>query len=103
MRSVLAVPVICRDQVVAVAMLLRSGTARPYTEDDLQLVRSVVHHAAIAIANARSYAAERDARAAAAEANAVVVQSAEAHRLLFDASPTPLLVFDVRSLAPLAV
>jgi two-component system, cell cycle sensor histidine kinase and response regulator CckA len=102
-RSVVAVPMVCRDQVVGVAMLLRSGSARPYTEDDLNLVRSVVHHAAIAIANARSYAAERTARAAAVEANAALNRSEEAHRLLFDASPMPLLVFDVRTLAPLAV
>jgi PAS domain S-box-containing protein len=89
--------------VVGVAMLLRSGDNPAYAEDDLHLVRSVVHHAAIAIANARSYAAEREARAAAAEANAAVSRSEEAHKILFDVNPTPLLLFDVHSLEPLAV
>jgi two-component system, cell cycle sensor histidine kinase and response regulator CckA len=102
-RSMLAVPMICRDQVVGVAMLLRSGPDKPYTDNDLQLLRSVVHHASIAIANARSYAAERAARAAATSANEALHRSEEAHRLLFDASPLPLLVFDVDTLDVLAV
>jgi PAS domain S-box-containing protein len=102
-RSVLAVPMICRDQVVGVAMLLRSGSGNPYAENDLHLVRSVVHHAAIAIANARSYAAERAARAAAVSANAELHRSEQAHRLLFDANPMPLVVFDAASLETLAV
>ncbi len=102
-RSVLAVPMLCRERVVGVAMLLRSGAEHPYTEDDLNLVRSVVHHAAIAIANARSYAAERAARDAAVAANEALHRSEEAHRLLFDASPVPLVVFDVTTLEMLAV
>ena len=102
-RSVLALPMLCREQVVGVTILLRSGPDNPYTEDDLHLVRSVVHHAAIAIANARSYAAERTARAAAVSANSRLHQSEEAHRLLFDASPMPSIVFDVATLTPLAV
>ncbi|MEO6600707.1 MAG: GAF domain-containing protein [Polyangiaceae bacterium] len=102
-RSMVAVPMVCHDQVVGVAMLLRSGPGNPYTENDLQLLRSVVHHASIAIANARSYAAERAALAAATSANEALHRSEEAHRLLFDASPLPLLVFDVNTLLALAV
>jgi PAS domain S-box-containing protein len=102
-RSVLAVPMVSREQVVGVAMLLRSGSEPAFTESDLHLVQSVVHHAAIAISNARSYQAERAARAAAVSANEALQESEEAQRLLFDASPIPLLVYDVTTIDPLAV
>jgi PAS domain S-box-containing protein len=62
--SLIALPLTCRGQVVGIANLMRSVTSEPYTEDDFQLVRSIADHAAIAIANARSYANERAARGA---------------------------------------
>jgi two-component system cell cycle sensor histidine kinase/response regulator CckA len=101
--SSITVPLSCRGQVLGVANLLRSSPDHPYTEDDLRFVQSVAEHAGLAIANARSYAAERTARAAAVGANQALHESEEAHRLLFDASPLPLFVFDVETLAPLAV
>ena len=101
--SVIGVPMVCNDRIVGVATLLRSGSLRPYDESDLDLVRGVVQHASLAISNAHSYAAEREARATAVSANAALVESEAAHRLLFDASPIPLLVFDVESLDTLAV
>jgi len=102
-RSVLAVPMVSREQVVGVAMLLRSGSDPAFTESDLHLVQSVVHHAAIAISNARSYQAERVARAAAVSANTALQESEQAQRLLFDSSPMPLVVYDVHTVEPLAV
>jgi PAS domain S-box-containing protein len=101
--SAITLPLLCRGKVVGVANLLRSSADQPYTEDDLRFVQSVAEHAALAIANARSYAAERAARAAAVGMNQVLHESEEAHRLLFEASPLPLFVFDVETLAPLAV
>ena len=102
-RSVLAVPMVSREQVVGVAMLLRSGSEPAFTESDLHLLQSVVHPAAIAISNARSYQAEREARAAAVSANTALRESEEAQRLLFDSSPMPLVVYDVHTIDPLAV
>ncbi|HEX3854483.1 MAG TPA: PAS domain S-box protein [Polyangiaceae bacterium] len=102
-RSVLAVPMVSREKVVGVAMLLRSRNDPAFTESDLHLVQSVVHHGAIAISNARSYQAEREARAAAVSANEALKESEEAQRLLFDSSPMPLLVYDVLTIEPLAV
>ncbi len=102
-RSVLAVPMVSREQVVGVAMLLRSASEPAFTESDLHLVQSVVHHAAIAVSNARSYQAEREARAAAVSANTALQESEEAQRLLFDSSPMPLVVYDVHTVDPLAV
>ncbi len=102
-RSVLAVPMVSREQVVGVAMLLRSANEPAFTDSDLHLVQSVVHHAAMAISNARSYRAEHVALAAAVAANEALQQSEEAQRLLFDSSPMPLLVYDVQTMDALAV
>src|SRR6478736_3499410 len=100
--SVIVVPMYCRGKVVGAASLLRAGTENPYTEQDLHLVQNLADHAALAITNARSFAAERVARAAAMKANETLRKSEVAHRLLFDASPIPLLVFELETLKLLA-
>jgi PAS domain S-box-containing protein len=100
--SAIMVPMRCHGKVVGVAALLRSGSATPYTESDLDLVRNLADQAALAIANARSYAAERAALARALIANQALQESEVAHRLLFDASPIPLFVFSVETLELLA-
>ena len=100
--STMIVPLSCRGEVVGVASLARSGTDNPYTEDDLRLVQSVADHAALAISNARSYRAERAARAAATQAHEAIRQSEISHRLLFESSPVPVLAFSVDSLDILA-
>jgi PAS domain S-box-containing protein len=66
--SSMAVPLLCRGKVVGVANLMRSSPDDPYTEEDLRLVERVAEHAALAIANARSYSAERAAHGAAERA-----------------------------------
>jgi len=95
--SVIVVPMQCRGRVVGVAALLRSGSESPYTDSDFDLVRNLADHAALAIANARSYAAESAALARAVAANQALQESEVAHRLLFEASPIPLFVFDVET------
>ncbi|MEO6603263.1 MAG: PAS domain S-box protein, partial [Polyangiaceae bacterium] len=100
--SVIVVPMHCRGKVVGAVSLLRSGSDNPYTQDEFHLVQSLADHAALAITNARSFAAERVARAAAVSANETLRKSEVAHRLLFDASPIPLLVFDVQTFDLLA-
>jgi len=97
------VPMLCRGKVAGVATLLRSADHRPYTQQDLHLVENLADHAALAITNARSYAAERAASAALAQANDALKKSEVGHRLLFESSPIPLLVLDVETLALLAV
>ena len=95
--SVIVVPMQCRGRVVGVAALLRSGSESPYTDSDFDLVRNLADHASLAIANARSYAAESAALARAVAANQALQESEVAHRLLFEASPIPLFVFDVET------
>jgi PAS domain S-box-containing protein len=63
--SAMTLPLICRGKVVGVANLLRRHSDRPYSEDDLRFVQNVAEHGALAIGNARLYAAERAARDAA--------------------------------------
>jgi two-component system, cell cycle sensor histidine kinase and response regulator CckA len=99
----IAVPLKCRGKVLGVANLIRGSPGRPYGEDDLAFVGTVADHAALAIANALSYAAERASHATAVRANDALRESEEAHRLLFEASPLPLFVYDVETFAPLAV
>ena len=75
--SAITLPLLCGGRVVGIANLMRSSPDRPYSEDDLRLVQSIADHAALAIGNARAYAAERAARAA-AEQTAIALQRSEA-------------------------
>jgi two-component system, cell cycle sensor histidine kinase and response regulator CckA len=68
--SSLTVALMCRGKVVGTASLLRSSADHPYEEDDVHFVQSLADHAALAIGNARSYAAEKAARDAAEAATA---------------------------------
>jgi two-component system cell cycle sensor histidine kinase/response regulator CckA len=70
--SSMTLPLLCRGKVVGIANLMRSSPDRPYDEDDLRLVQSVADHAALAMGNARSYAAERAARDAAEKATSAL-------------------------------
>ncbi|HXI57170.1 MAG TPA: PAS domain S-box protein, partial [Polyangia bacterium] len=101
--SLVVVPLLCRGQIIGVVSVTRSDAQRPLNQDDLHLLEDVAAHASLAITNARSFAAERASHAAAVRANRALAESEEAHRLLFEASPLPLFVFAVDTLAPLAV
>jgi PAS domain S-box-containing protein len=101
--SAMLLPLMCREKVIGVASLYRSSASPSYSEADLRFACSLADHAALAIENARSYARERTARAAAVEARERLSESETAHRVLFDASPMPLFVFDVDTLEFLAV
>jgi len=82
--SSIALPLICRGQVVGVANLMRSRRDHPYNMDDLQFAQSIADHAAFAIANARSYASEREARALAKAATSATAKAESRFAQLFD-------------------
>jgi PAS domain S-box-containing protein len=90
--SAIILPLICRGKVVGVANLMRSGSGDPYDDDDLRFVRSVADHAALAIGNARSYAAERSAREAAEKATTALRQSEARFARLSEAGIIGILV-----------
>src|SRR5580704_1641508 len=80
--SSMTLPLRCRGKVVGVANLMRSNVDHPYDDDDLHLVQSVAEHAALAIENARAYAAERVAHdAAEAATNALRPAQSRINRL----------------------
>jgi PAS domain S-box-containing protein len=60
----IAVPLACGGKVLGVANLIRNSPDHPYNDDDLGFVQSIAEHAALAIGNARSQAAQRAARVA---------------------------------------
>ena len=68
--SAITLPLMCRGNVVGLASLMRSDPEHPYDEDDFGFAQSVADHAALAIGNARSYAAEKEAARALREARA---------------------------------
>lgn len=53
LRSLVVVPILFGDRVLAVASVGRRTAGRPYGDDDLQLLKDVAAHAGIAIANSR--------------------------------------------------
>jgi PAS domain S-box-containing protein len=70
----------------------------PFHENDVALARALADHAAIALANSRSYTAERQARAVAERALADLQASEECYRLMFDNSPLPKWMYDAGTL-----
>jgi PAS domain S-box-containing protein len=74
--SSMTLPLKCRGKVVGIANLMRCGPGRPYDDADFRFGQSMAEHAALAIANAQSYANERAARDA-AESTANALRRAE--------------------------
>ncbi len=66
--GLMALPLMSRDQLVAVATMLRREGRAPFGADDVRLVQSVADYAGLSLSNARAYAAEREAREAAERA-----------------------------------
>ena len=66
--SAISLPLVSGGQLVGIANLMRSKGSPAYDDSDVQFVHSLAEHAAIAIGNARAYAAERAARKLAEEA-----------------------------------
>lgn len=93
--SAITLPLLCRGKVVAVANLMRSRPTHPYDEEDLLAVQSVADHAALAIGNARSFAAERVARAEAEEATTALHRAERRFSRLCDAGILGTIVADL--------
>jgi signal transduction histidine kinase len=68
-QSVMRVPLIARGRTLGAISLASVESGRHYTDEDLKLAEELARRAAIALDNARLYAAEREARA---EAEAAV-------------------------------
>ncbi len=93
--SSITLPLLCRGKVVGIANLMRSRPDDPYTEDDLQWVQTVADHAALALGNARSYAAERTARNTAEKATNALRQAEARFARLSELGLIGILVSDL--------
>jgi PAS domain S-box-containing protein len=93
--SSITLPLLCRGKVVGVANLMRSAPAHPYDEDDLAFAQSICEHAALAIANARSYARERAAHIAADAATSALQQAQSRFARLSGCGILGILVSDL--------
>jgi PAS domain S-box-containing protein len=74
---------------------MRSDPEHPYDEDDFGFAQSVADHAALAIGNARAYAAERAARDAAEKATSAFRQAQARFSRLWEAGVLGMLVSDL--------
>jgi hypothetical protein len=87
--SVITVPLIARERPVGLLLLARTDAGHPYGPEDVRVAEQLGTWAALAIDQSRLAAHARDADHRA--------------RLLFEGNPQPMWVFDVATLAFLAV
>jgi PAS domain S-box-containing protein len=96
-HSMLVVVLRLRGESIGTLSLFRfHADSPPFGHDDVVMAQALADHAALSIANARSYAAERAARDAAEKATT-------RYRMMFDHSPLPKWMYDVESLRLLDV
>ena len=79
--AVIIVPLVARDRTLGALTLITSESGRHYSEADFALAQNLAQRAAIAVDNARLYAAERAARTEAESARAL---AEEANRAKLD-------------------
>ena len=86
MHSLMMVPLRVTGRSFGQLVLVRGrSSSQPFDDDDLDLARAIAEHASLALANARSYAAEHAAR--------------ERYRSMFDHNPQPMFVVDPATFA----
>jgi two-component system cell cycle sensor histidine kinase/response regulator CckA len=104
LHSLLILPLRNQGQSFGQVLLTRfRPDSPPFDEYDVLFAQALADHAALAIASSRSYAAEQATRAAADEAERELRASEERYRLMFDTSPLPTWMYDLDTLAFLAV
>jgi PAS domain S-box-containing protein len=101
--SVIVTPLFSQGRVVGALGLTRHGDAPALGKEELALAEALAEHVGLAFTTARLFE-QLDRELAEREALAARLRESEAaHRLLFDASPIPLIVFDIATFEPLAV
>jgi PAS domain S-box-containing protein len=93
--SSITLPLVSLGKVVGIANLMRSRPEDPYTEDDLELVERIAEYAALALANARSHAAERAARDLADKTANALRQADSRFARLFDSGIIGIFISDL--------
>ncbi|MEJ7597583.1 MAG: PAS domain S-box protein [Kofleriaceae bacterium] len=104
LHSMLIVGLRVRGETIGVLALSRHKTgSAAYGTSDVTLSQILADHAALAIANARLYEAERSARTAAQQADLELREAEQSHQRFFDHSPLAMLIFDSETQQMLAV
>jgi signal transduction histidine kinase len=93
--SAIAVPLVVRDRILGVLSLARIDQRDRYTSLDVTVAQALGQRAAVAIDNARLYAAEQDARARAEAANRRIAFLAEVSARLSSSLDAPATVASV--------
>lgn len=94
--AAVVIPLVAHDRRFGAVTFASTTPGRRFGRADVELAEELARRAAVAIDNALLY---EEAQVAHADLR----QSEEGFRLLFDANPLPMIVFDVGSLAILAV
>jgi two-component system cell cycle sensor histidine kinase/response regulator CckA len=96
LHSFLLVPLRAHERCIGLLGLGRFKPSSPaFNEQDRELAQTLADHASQAIQNAQLYAAVRDARQVAEQAEERARHSEQTHRFFFESSPIPTFVFDV--------
>ncbi len=95
LRSSMRVPLIARRRTIGLMVLCSAESGRIFTEEDLAVATDLASRAAMAVDNARLYAAEQKARAQAEAALAARTASEQQLRAVLDHSPALIFISDV--------
>jgi len=93
-RSMMLLPLIARQRALGLMVLASSESQRIYGDDDLALAAELAARAALAVDNARLYAAEQQARADAEEALRARIASERQLHAILEHSPALISVAD---------
>jgi len=101
--SLVAAPLTLDARVAGVMLVMSRDPELPLGPLELRSVEDMASRLGLMLARAHAARAERASHDALLDAHRSLRESGEAHRLLFDASPLPIFVFDAETLSPLAV
>ena len=93
-KSMMLLPLSARRRKLGLMVLASAESGRLYGQDDLTLAQELAVRVALAVDNARLYAAEQEARAEAEAALRARVESERQFRAILDHSPAVIYVAD---------
>ena len=93
-KSMMLLPLVARQRALGLMVLASAESQRIYDDDDLTLAAELAARAALAVDNARLYAAEQQARAAAEAALRARLESERQLHAILEHSPAVISVAD---------
>jgi PAS domain S-box-containing protein len=102
-RAAIGFPLVVGSEVVGVIGLIRTEGAGAFNTSEMGLVSRFARMASLALTNARLYEAARHELAERRRVEDALRASETGYRQLFEANPQPMWVYDLKTLAFLAV